>query len=125
MKGIWPKLDGEVGSREEAADFGSNRPMSPFNRSILARCISASRTDGIASLEEEFLDFRVPVEFTTLVHVNILPRAVRGVVIKEATKPMYRRGFRQASITNKETGEVIQDEDPTDGTVEALEVSLS
>ena len=54
-----------------------------------------------------FLDFRVPVELTPLIQIDIFVRRGWGVFFEEMTKPVYRTGFGDAGFTVETSQEEV------------------
>jgi hypothetical protein len=66
---------------------------------------------------------RIGIEFAALVHVNIFVSASRRMFSEDGMEPIKRSSLVDAGGAEHESGEVVQDEDPTDFAVEAEEIS--
>ena len=63
----------------------TNNSVSAFNWAVLMRRIGASRMDFISMLRKDVDNTRVRIEFTTLIHENILIFQIRAVNVKPIT----------------------------------------
>jgi len=118
VKSIRPKFGIKVGAEEHGTDGIGDSEVCAFDRTILIRRVGTGGADFVSTTFKELADLRVLVEFTTLVEVHILIRALRSMVFQEVTKPVDWRGFGDAGITVKTTGVVVSHQDPASFAVE-------
>jgi hypothetical protein len=68
---IRPELDGKVRADEKRAYGVSDGAVSAFDGAVLVGCVGASGVDIVSELFEKCRDFRVVIQFTTLVEENV------------------------------------------------------
>lgn len=119
MKRIRPKCRRKIGSMEHSTDGISNSLMCTFNRAVLVGRISTSGANVVVKTFEESLDLGVLVEFTTLVHVDILVSAPGCMVLEEVTKPGDGGSFGETGITMETSRLVVSNKDPGGFTIKA------
>ena len=119
MEGIRPKLDIEASTVQHGANGICNCAMGAFNGSVLIGRISSCGSNLIPKRLEKFLNFRVAVKFTPLIHEDVLVRDVWIMIREELPQPFNRRGLGDTSITVETTSDVIRDKNPRSFTVEA------
>ena len=73
---IRPKLDRKRSTKKEGTNAFGGCPVSTFNRSILVTTVSAGRIDFESTVFEDSTNVRVTVEFTALIHMNILVKTM-------------------------------------------------
>jgi len=118
VEGVWPETSIEIGTEEHGTDGIGNCLVTPFDRTILVRCVSTSWSNIIPMPSKQGNDLRVVVELTTLIKVDVFSRAPWGMLLKKMVKPMDRGAFGDTSVTMLGSSEVICNKDPTGLTVE-------
>ena len=67
--------------------------MAMLHWSILVRSISTRRANFISMVLEQLANLGVTIQFTSLVHMDILAMAVRRVLLEELLQPVERQGL--------------------------------
>jgi hypothetical protein len=94
MEHKWPEKSIETSTREHDMKGITNGLVGSFDASILMRTIRASGANTIAKLFEHRIDFRILVEFSALVEVDILVGNARRIAEDEpVVKPHDRCTF--------------------------------
>ena len=87
MERIRPEFDVEIGTVKERADGISDSKMRAFNRAVLIGGVGTCGAHFVFEALEETADFRVMVEFSALVQVDVLTRRTGRMVLEKVLKP--------------------------------------
>ena len=107
MKACGQKRGVKVGAEEHGLKGITNGLMSPFTGAVLMAGIGASGVNGVIKFGEESDNFRILVQFATLVQDNIFVFDVRGVFLKPFSKPDERRAFGYMGDTIESSGVMV------------------
>ena len=99
--------------------------MSPLNRTILVRSICTGNTNVIAISLEESSNFRIAIQFSSLVKNDIFVRALGVMGIKEMSEPVYRGSLRNSCVSMVASRKMVNHNDPTGLTMNTCVIILT
>jgi hypothetical protein len=114
-----PTQDRKTSAEEQLLDAMTDSLIGALNEAILMVGSSASGTEPILEIPlEEKAQGRISKEFATLIEEHVAVREVGGnVLVKPATKPFKRSGFRQLGRSKESLVVMVADEDEAGFTI--------